>query len=173
LYADDSGDSTEVSDETLFRLTRMMNNAMLVVTTQADGHQSGCLVGFSTQVGINPPRFLVGMSQTNHTFRVAARSDHLAVHLLSRGDMNLAELFGGETDDEIDKFDQCAWHSGPEGMPILDDAVAWMVGKTLDRIDFGDHRGYVLQPVDGWYAENEKDVIHFSDVIDVEPGHDP
>ena len=58
-------------------------------------------------------------------------------------------------------------------MPILDDAVAWMVGRTLDRIDFGDHLGYVLEPVDGRYAENETDVIHFSDVIDMEPGHDP
>jgi flavin reductase (DIM6/NTAB) family NADH-FMN oxidoreductase RutF len=162
-----------VSDKWLDRLTGTMNNAMLVVTTQADGHRSGCLVGFSTQVSINPPRLLVAISQTNHTFGVARRSDHLAVHLLSRDDMALAELFGGETDDEIDKFDHCAWHSGPQDMPILDNTVAWLVGKTLDRIDFGDHVGYLLQPVDAWFAEDDGDLIRLADVIDMDPGHDP
>lgn len=157
----------------MFRLTKMMNNAMVAVTTQAGDHRSGCLVGFSAQVNINPPKFLVGMSKTNHTFAVAARSNHLAVHLLSPGAKDLAELFGGETDDEIDKFDHCAWHTGPNGMPILDEAVAWLVGETLDRIDFGDHVGYLLRPVESWYAEDATEVLHFVDVIDVSPGHEP
>lgn len=146
---------------------------MIAVTTQADGERSGCLVGFATQVGIDPARFLVGLSRTNHTFGVARRADHLAVHILSKPAMSLARLFGGETDDELDKFAHCAWHSGPQGMPILDDAVAWMVGKTLDRINFGDHTGYLLEPVDAWFAKGDADVIRFGDVLDVKPGHDP
>ncbi|WP_244895918.1 flavin reductase family protein [Mycobacterium asiaticum] len=162
-----------MSGKSLFQLTKMMNNAMAVVTTKAGDHRSGCLVGFSTQVNIHPPLLLVGMSKANHTFTVAAGSEHLAVHLLSPRDTGLAELFGGETEDEIDKFDRCAWHTGPNGMPILDDAVAWMVGSTLDRIDFGDHVGYLLQPVETWFAEQPSDVLHFVDVIDVEPGHEP
>ncbi len=144
---------------------------MLVVTTEAQGHQAGCLVGFATQASINPPRFLVGLSRANHTFGVASRSNHLAVQVLSRRDTALAELFGGETEDEIDKFDRCAWHSGPAGMPILDDALAWMVGETLDRIDLGDHVGYVLQPVDAWFAEGNGELIRFADVMDMDPGH--
>ncbi|WP_155770263.1 flavin reductase family protein [Mycobacterium asiaticum] len=162
-----------MSGKSLFRLTKMMNNAMAVVTTKAGDHRSGCLVGFSTQVNIHTPKLLVGISKANHTFTVAAGSEHLAVHLLSQRDTGLAELFGGETEDEIDKFARCAWHSGPKGMPILDDAVAWMVGATLDRIDFGDHVGYLLEPVEMWFAEGVSDVLHFLDVIDVEPGHEP
>ncbi|WP_367593460.1 flavin reductase family protein [Mycobacterium asiaticum] len=166
-----------MSDKLLFRLTKLMNNAMVIVTTQvttqAGDHRSGCLVGFSTQAGINPPRFLVCLSQTNHTFEVAARAEHLAIHLLSRDATDLAELFGGETDDEVDKFEHCAWHSGPRGMPILDKAAAWLVGETVDRIDFGDHTGYLLQPVDAWFADGAADLIHFADVMTMEPGHDP
>ncbi|MBW0019491.1 MAG: flavin reductase [Mycobacterium sp.] len=146
---------------------------MLVVTTRAEGHNSGCLVGFATQASIDPARFLVGLSRTNHTFGVASRSNHLAVHVLSRRDTSLAELFGGQTDDEVDKFEHCAWHSGPEGMPILDDALAWLVGRTVDRIDLGDHLGYLLEPVEAWFADGPADVIRFSDVRDLQPGHDP
>lgn len=160
-----------MSGDWLSRLTETTNTAMLVVTTAAQGHRAGCLVGFSTQVSINPPRLLVALSRTNHTFAVAGRSDHLAVHVLSRHDKALAELFGGETEDAIDKFDRCAWHSGPAGMPILDDALAWMVGETLDRIEFGDHVGYLLHPVDAWFAEGHDEPIRFADVADMDPGH--
>lgn len=144
---------------------------MFVVTTAADGHASGCLVGFATQTSLQPPRFLVGVSNSNHTFTVAARSEHLAVHVLGRRDMALARLFGGQTGDDIDKFERCSWHSGPAGMPILDDAPAWFVGKTLSRIELGDHMGYLLEPIDGHTPEHAVDLLAFSDVGDIEPGH--
>ncbi|MGH3635639.1 MAG: flavin reductase family protein [Mycobacterium sp.] len=150
----------------------MLDYTMFVVTTQADGQPSGCLVGFATQTSLRPPRFLVGLSRRNHTFGVASRSEHLAVHLLSRRHIELAALFGGQTGDHIDKFDHCSWRSGPEGMPILDDAAAWFVGKTLSRIDLGDHVGYLLEPVVGYAPEPADDLVSFSDVVDLEPGHE-
>ena len=153
-------------------LMSKLDHPMLVVTTQADGHPSGCLVGFATQASIQPQRFLVGMSKSNHTFKVASRSGHLAVHLLSRQQHGLAELFGGQTGDRINKFDRCSWRTGPQGMPILDDAVAWFVGRTLDRIDVGDHVGYLLEPVGVWASESTGDLLFLSDVDDIEPGHE-
>lgn len=161
-----------MDDESFDRLVGLLDYTMFVVTTQADGHASGCLVGFATQTSLAPPRFLVGISKRNHTYRVASGADHLAVHLLSRRDIELAHLFGGQTGDEIDKFGRCAWHSGPAGMPILDDAVAWFVGKTLSRLDVGDHMGYLLEPIAGYAPERADDLVSFSDVLDMEPGHE-
>jgi flavin reductase (DIM6/NTAB) family NADH-FMN oxidoreductase RutF len=161
-----------VGEEAFDRLVGMLDYTMFVVTTQSDGHRSGCLVGFATQTSMNPPRFLVGLSRKNHTCRVAARSDHLAVHVLSRRHIGLARLFGGQTGDQVDKFDHCPWHTGPEGMPILDDAVAWFVGKTLKRVDLGDHIGYLLEPVTGDASDDRPDdLVSFPDVADLEPGH--
>jgi len=151
----------------------MLDYTMFVVTTQADGQPAGCLVGFATQTSMRPPHFLVGLSRKNHTTRVAARSEHLAVHVLSRRRSGLAQLFGGQTGDRVNKFDRCSWHPGPEGMPILDDAAAWFVGKTLERIDLGDHIGYLLEPVTGNIVEAADDLVSFLDVADMEPGHEP
>lgn len=158
--------------ESFDRLVGMLDYTMFVVTTQADGHPSGCLVGFATQTSLKPPRFLVGLSRNNHTCPVAARSDHLAVHVLSRRNFELARLFGSQTGDQVNKFEQCAWRSGPESMPILDDAAAWFVGKTLDRIDLGDHIGYLLEPVAAYAPDDVDDLVSFSDVADLEPGHE-
>jgi flavin reductase (DIM6/NTAB) family NADH-FMN oxidoreductase RutF len=160
-----------VDDESFQRLVAMLDYTMFVVTTAADGHASGCLVGFATQTSLEPPRFLVGVSKRNHTFGVAAQSGHLAVHVLSRRDIELARLFGGQTGDDIDKFEHCSWHSGPAGIPILDDAPAWFVGKTLSRIELGDHLGYLLEPIAGYAPQHTEELLAFSDVDDIEAGH--
>ena len=57
---------------------------MFVVTARRDGDHAGCLVGFATQVSIEPARFLVGLSVANHTYDVARDATTLAVHLLAR-----------------------------------------------------------------------------------------
>ena len=59
----------------------------------------------------------------------------------------LAELFGGETGDEIDKFARCAWHEGPAGLPILDDLPNWFAARILRRMRGGDHDALVLEPI--------------------------
>ncbi|ORW20731.1 oxidoreductase [Mycolicibacter nonchromogenicus] len=159
-------------DESFQQLVSMLDYTMFVVTTTSNGSASGCLVGFATQTSIDPSRFLVAMSKRNHTFEVAAEAEHLAVHVLARRDIELARLFGSETGDEIDKFERCSWHSGPAGMPILDDAPAWFVGKTLRRMNLGDHMGYLLEPVAGYVAHEDATLLSLSDVVDLEPGHD-
>jgi flavin reductase (DIM6/NTAB) family NADH-FMN oxidoreductase RutF len=161
----------DVGDEPFDRLVGMLDYTMFVVTTQADGEVSGCLVGFASQTSMHPTRFLAGISRVNHTCGVAARSDYLAVHVLERRHIGLARLFGGQTGDQVDKFDHCSWHSGPHGMPILDDAVAWFVGKTLKRVDLGDHIGYLLEPGAGVAGEPTDDLVSFPDVADLTPGH--
>jgi flavin reductase (DIM6/NTAB) family NADH-FMN oxidoreductase RutF len=154
------------------QLVGHLDYPMFVVTTQAHGNRAGCLVGFATQTSIRPPRFLIGLSKRNYTYRVARDADHLAVHVLSRQHAELAQLFGGQTGDRVDKFDRCAWHEGPHGMPILDDAVAWFVGKTITRFEVGDHVGHLLEPIAGQAPESFGDLITFADVVDLQPGHD-
>lgn len=143
---------------------------LFVVTTAQDGERSGCLVGFSTQVSIDPPRMLVCISEKNHTFRLARDAELLAVHVLSPDRQALAELFGEETGDETDKFAHCAWHEGPGGVPVLDDAARHMVGRVLQRVPFGDHLGLLLEPVET--AVSAAPVAYtLADAADMEPGH--
>lgn len=127
-------------------LVSRLDYPMAVVTAAADGERSGCLVGFHTQCSIDPARYLVCLSEKNHTFAVAARSTHLAVHVLDREDRELAELFGGRTGDEIDKFAGCSWRE-ELGVPVLTRPKAWFVGRVLDRVTLGDHTGHLLEPV--------------------------
>ena len=157
--------------EAFEKLVSLLDYPMFVVTTRVDDEWAGCLVGFTSQVSIRPPRFLVGLSKRNHTFRVAERATHLAVHVIERPHSELARLFGGETGDEVDKFARCAWHSGPHGLPILDDAAGWFIGAVLSRYDVGDHVGLLLEPGAGSAPGKFEQLVTFSDVRDLDPGH--
>lgn len=152
-------------------LTGSLDYPMLIVTTSSGEEQSGCLVGFHTQCSIDPPRYLVGLSDKNHTFRVAQRASALAVHLIPRSAMQLAALFGGESEDEIDKFRHCRWRQGPEQLPLLDDCPSWFAGHILERHRLGDHVGFVLEPFAG-ALEGDSDLVSFQQVKALEPGHE-
>jgi flavin reductase (DIM6/NTAB) family NADH-FMN oxidoreductase RutF len=146
---------------------------MYIVTTSVAGANVGCLVGFATQVSINPPRLLVCLSEKNHTTTVATAATHLAVHLIHANDGELAHLFGEQTGDQIDKFTRCRWSVGPHELPILDDAAAWFVGRIEKRIDFGDHVGHLLAPVHVELRRPIGTLLSFADVREFDPGHDP
>jgi flavin reductase (DIM6/NTAB) family NADH-FMN oxidoreductase RutF len=144
---------------------------MFVVTAAAGERRAGCLVGFTTQVSIDPPRLLVCLSERNHTFGVAQDARLLAIHVLEPGQHDLAELFGSSTGDEVDKFASCTWHAGPEGLPMLDACPRRLVGRVLDTLPFGDHVGFLLQPLSGHEGPVEQGLT-YQQVRDLDPGHD-
>lgn len=152
--------------------TDALDYPLYVVTTQLDGERAGCLVGFASQCSIRPVRFIVWLSKANHTYRVAARADRLAVHLLGHEQGHLARLFGGETGDSTDKFARTAWHPGPGGAPVLDDAPAWFVGRVESRVTGGDHVGFLLVPEAAEHpADDGLRLLSLSDGLGITPGH--
>lgn len=155
------------------RIAGLLDYPMFVVTTRVGERRAGCLVGFTSQVSIHPARFMVGLSKRNYTYRTASLgATHLAVHLVTREHRDLARLFGSETGDRVDKFARCSWEEGPEGLPILSDAAAWFAARVLTRFDMGDHVGHLTEPVTGQAPERLSDLVTFTDVKDLEPGHE-
>lgn len=107
----------------------------------------------------------------NHTLPLARRATLLAVHVIEEKNKNIAELFGGETGDEVDKFARLSWHLA-HGVPILDACQRWFAGSILEQIDFGDHVGFLLEPIDTEQnAASEQ--LTFQGARDIEPGHKP
>ncbi|MFC9846585.1 flavin reductase family protein [Streptomyces sp. NPDC060223] len=152
--------------------TDLLDYPMYVVTAEADGERAGCLVGFASQCSIRPARFMVWLSKENRTYRVAEHAERLAVHLLRRDQDRLARLFGGETGDRTDKFANASWHPGPGGSLILDEAPAWFVGRVENRIDGGDHVGFLLAPEAAEnLAGNHTSLLTLKDALDITAGH--
>jgi flavin reductase (DIM6/NTAB) family NADH-FMN oxidoreductase RutF len=159
------------AERTFQRLVAQLDYPMFIATVTADGERAGRLVGFATQCSIHPPRFLAGISDKNRTYRVAQGADSMAVHLVPEDASELAELFGGETGDEVDKFELCAWRPGPGDVPLLEDCPNRFVGRIVERVGFGDHVGMVLEP---FYADEDEagGQLGFHRARRIEPGHE-
>jgi flavin reductase (DIM6/NTAB) family NADH-FMN oxidoreductase RutF len=159
------------------KFSRLMQtlDAPLVVVTATDGRErAGCLVGFHSQCSIDPVRYAVWLSKANHTYRVSLLAEHVGVHLLTDHDHPLAELFGGHSGDQLDKFDRCGWTAGPHGVPVLHNCAASFVGRREALFDGGtDHVCFVLSPID---VRDDRDAgmrpLRLHQVGDITPGHE-
>jgi flavin reductase (DIM6/NTAB) family NADH-FMN oxidoreductase RutF len=154
---------------TFLQLAGSLDYPVFIVTMTDGDRREGCIVGFATQTSFDPARFLTCVSRVNRSFELAQDVDTIALHVVPCEAIELIELFGGETGDDIDKFERCAWSRGPRGLPILDDCPSWFAGEVRARYDLGDHLGLLLEPLDVRYEPGE--IVYFQRVKDVEPGH--
>jgi len=157
------------TQDTVHELVAQLEYPMFIVTVAAEGDRAGCLVGFATQCSIEPPRFLVCLSRENRTFRVSLHAEVIVVHLVPEQAADLAELFGGCTGDEVDKFARCEWSPGPGGTPVLERCGNWFAGRILERVPCGDHWAVLLEPFAG--ASDTTRPFTFHRAQRITPGH--
>jgi flavin reductase (DIM6/NTAB) family NADH-FMN oxidoreductase RutF len=157
--------------KTFDQLVGGLEYPMYIVTARAGDELLGCMVGFTTQTSMDPPRFAVCLSHNNRTYRRGRDAELLGVHFVPEHATELAALFGGETGDEVDKFARAAWREGPEGVPLLDECPNRFVGRVLWRHDAGDHSLFLLEPV---FAEKgtAEDEFTFHRAKRIDPGHE-
>ncbi len=168
-----AGEEKAAIDHAMAAFTNRVENSLFVVTTgTAPDDISGCLAGFVTQCSIEPPRFLICISKVNHTYFVAERAESVVLHLLGRAQTDLASLFGEQTGDTYDKFDDCRWHPGITRAPVLEECAAWVEGLIMQRFDVGDHQALLMRPQAGGGGPCEG-VLTNRTLPSMRPGHPP
>ncbi len=153
------------------RFLEKLDFPMFIVTAAALGENSGCLVGFLTQCSIKPARFLICISEQNHTYRIARAAPVLAAHLVPKEASELVRLFGSETGDEIDKFEHCRWSPGLMGVPLLERCPSRMICKVLQQRKVGDHVAFLVEPVEAEAGGEAVFTLIMSKEYGIEPGH--
>jgi flavin reductase (DIM6/NTAB) family NADH-FMN oxidoreductase RutF len=160
-----------MSDDAFDQIMTSLDARLVVVTTVAGNDRGGCLVGFHAQSSIDPQRYTVWLSKANHTYRVALRATHVAVHFLSTDDLALAELFGTRTGDDTDKFEGLSVAAGPGGVPLLSDCPNRLVLRRTALLDEGgDHVCLAAETIDA-HSGGPFDPLRLSHAAHLEPGH--
>ena len=153
-------------------LMASLDGPMVVVTTAVAGERAGCLVGFHAQSSIDPQRYCLWLSKANHTYRVALRSTHLAVHFLTDDDVDLAESFGTRTGEDVDKFDGIATQEGPDGVPLIERCPHRMLVRRVALLDEGgDHVCLAAECLEAVTA-GDFTPLRLSQVDHLVPGHE-
>ena len=129
-------------------LMAALDSPLIVVTVADERERAGCLVEFHVRSSIEPQRYCVWLSKANYTYRVALHSSYLVIHFLTTDDLPLAELFGTQTGDTVDKFAGLPVDSGPGGAPVLRQCPNWLAVRRIALLDEGgDHVCLTTEPV--------------------------
>ena len=145
---------------------------LVVVTTVAEDERAGCLVGFHAQSSIDPERYCLWLSKANHTYRVALRASHFAVHFLTVADLALAERFGTRSGEDTDKFAGLTVTVDAHGVPLLDACPHRITLERIAMLDDGaDHVCLTTRVLDA-ATTGQFTPLRVSDAAHLEPGHD-
>ncbi|GHG09275.1 flavin-dependent reductase [Streptomyces zaomyceticus] len=108
-------------------------------------------VGFTAtslnSVAADPPLISFGVGTSSSSWPVLAEAEHIGVHILGEHQQDLAATFARSGADRFGEGTR--WSEGPEGVPVLDDVLAWLVCRVVARVPAGDHRIVIAQAVAG------------------------
>ncbi|MEU8888571.1 flavin reductase family protein [Streptomyces sp. NPDC048442] len=133
----------------LFRSVFRQHAAGVAVITAAD--RGSRPVGFTAtslnSVAAEPPLVSFGVGTGSSSWPAIADAEHIGVHILGEHQEALAATFARSGADRFGA--PTRWHTGPEGVPLLDGVLAWLVCRVVARVPAGDHRVVLAQAVAG------------------------
>ncbi|MBW5423326.1 flavin reductase, partial [Streptomyces sp. BG9H] len=132
----------------LLRSVFRRHAAGVAVITAAHGRRP---VGFTatslTSVSAEPPMISFGIGTGASSWPAVAEAEYVGVHILGEHQQDLAATFARSGADRFGA--PTRWHEGPEGVPVLDGVLAWLVCRIVARVPAGDHRLVLAEAVVG------------------------
>lgn len=131
----------------LLRSVFRQHAAGVAVITAAGSAPVGFTATSLTSVSAQPPVISFGIGLGASCWPTVAEADHIGVHILGEHQADLAATFARSGADRFGA--PTRWFEGPEGVPVLDGVLAWLVCKVIARVPAGDHRIVLAEAVCG------------------------
>ena len=147
-------DSTDVAqregvDSHAYRevLTRYATGVTVVTTLDMtpDGAQPwGTTVNSFTGISLNPPLVMVAIGRERSIHPIIERTHRFGVNVLGENSQALSDCFAGAPSPlPRSAFCNAAYSLGEQGLPVLDEAVAYLACEVDRVIEAGDHTMYL------------------------------
>jgi len=108
-----------------------------VVTAAGPHGPAGMTTNAFSSLSLDPPLVLVCFERGSRTLPVVRETGRFAVNVLRAGQQELARVFASKR-VPAEKFESVT-HSVEHGVPVLDDALAWLVCDLEALHPGGDH----------------------------------
>jgi flavin reductase (DIM6/NTAB) family NADH-FMN oxidoreductase RutF len=139
--------TTRLASPELLRSVFRQHAAGVAVITAQGARPVGFTATSLTSVAAEPPLISFGVGTGSSSWPVVAEAEHVGVHILGEHQQELAATFARSGADRFAA--PTSWRPGPEGIPVLDGVVAWMVCRVVARVPAGDHRLVIAEAVAG------------------------
>ena len=118
-----------------------------VITAPGETGPVGFTATSLTSVSAEPPMLSFGIGTGASSWPAVSAAGHVGVHIVGDHQRELAATFARSGADRFGA--PTSWREGPEGVPVLDDVLAWLVCRVVARVPAGDHRIVLAEVVLG------------------------
>jgi flavin reductase (DIM6/NTAB) family NADH-FMN oxidoreductase RutF len=140
-------------DSGLFRRVLRRHAAAVVVVT-APGPAGFTATSF-TSVSLDPPLVSFCVSRSGSAWPAVSAAPLVAVHVLTADQEPLARIFATPGIDRFAAHEPLGtWHESPDGVPLLDGALAILICRVENQFEAGDHTIVVASPVDATHHDD-------------------
>lgn len=115
----------------------LLPTGVAVVTATGSAGPAGLTTNAVTSLSLDPVLLLVCFDAGSRTLPVVREAGRFAVNVLRAGQEDLAAVFASKRVGR-EKFDAVT-HRQEHGVPVLDDALAWVACDLRDLHPGGDH----------------------------------
>ena len=146
-------DSTEIANTAIdsldYRevLTRFATGVTVVTTleqTDAGSQPWGTTVNSFTGISLDPPLVLVAIGRERSIHPIIERTGRFGVNILGEDSQAISDCFAGAPSPlPRSAFCNADFKLGKSGLPILDQAIAYLTCDVEQVIDGGDHTIYL------------------------------
>jgi flavin reductase (DIM6/NTAB) family NADH-FMN oxidoreductase RutF len=111
-------------------------SGVTIVTVATEDALHGMTASSFASVSLDPPLILVVLDKTSQTRELVTQRKAFAVNILGADQETLSRAFARSGHKP---FDELTYHLNPEGIPLLDGAIAWIECTVSRIVDGGDH----------------------------------
>ena len=129
-----------------------------IVTCQGEDGPAGLTTNAVTSLSLDPLLLLVAFDNTSRTLPAVRSARRFAVNVLRAGQEDLAAVFASKRVAR-EKFESVT-HTVAHGVPVLDDALAWVACELVELLPGGDHTIGIGSVIAGAASEGEPLVFH-------------
>ncbi len=130
-----------MNEKALYKITY----GLYVVSAEAEGKSSGCVVNTLQQVTSKPVRLSVAVNKDNLTCELTRKAGRFAaVALDQRANLAFIGRFGFRSGRDLEKYEGASTAKDAAGMPYCwENACARYSCRVIDTVDLGTHMLFV------------------------------
>ena len=151
------GRDPEEYDKLRRRVMWTMPSGLYVIGSRAGERRNAMTLNWATQISSDPKLLAIGVEKAALTHALIAEGKVFSLNIIDREDRAIVRKFTKPVEVDVDAhtLNDFAFHDGPTGAPILDQAVAWVDCRVHSSVDLGDHTLFLGEVVDAGFQKPE------------------
>jgi flavin reductase (DIM6/NTAB) family NADH-FMN oxidoreductase RutF len=144
-----------LDDELINKVTWKIPNALALVGSRAGDEWNGMTTSWITQLSMEPVLVGVGVDNGAVTHRLISEGGSFSVNLWSSEDTRVFVKVSKPAQKDGMTLNGRPITEGVTGVPIFEDALAWIECEVRDTTDYGTHTLFVGEVVDAGINDDE------------------